>query len=56
MNGCLIHKLGEESIPHINNNNSIQPENDHNKSKLHFNRYGTIVFANSIYKFLFEYY
>ena len=39
-----------------NTSGRIQPENHLNESKLHFNRYGTIAFANSISKFLSKYY
>ena len=56
VNGCLIHMCVERKIPYINHTNSIQPENYLNESKLHFNRYETIVFANSMSKFLSEYY
>ena len=50
----LIHMCTKRNIPYIDHANSIQPENYLNESKLYFNRYGTIVFANSISKFLFE--
>ena len=46
----------EPNIPYIDHTNSIQRENHLNESKLHFNRYGTIAFANSISKFLSGYY
>ena len=46
----------EPDIPYTDHNNSIQPENHPNESKLYFNRYGTIVLANSISKFLSEYF
>ena len=46
----------ERNIPYIDHANSIQPENHLNESKLHFNRYGTIAFADSISKFLLEHY
>ena len=36
--------------------NSIHPENHLNESKLHFSRYDTIAFENSISTFLSEYY
>ena len=52
----LVHMCAERNIPYIDHTNSIQPENHLNKSKLHFNRYGTIAFANSISKFLSKYY
>ena len=56
VNCCLVHMCAERNIPYIDHTNSIQPENHLNESKLHFNRYGTIAFANSIFKFLSKYY
>ena len=56
VNSCLIHMCVERIIPYINDTNSSQPENYLNESKLHFNRYGTIVFENGMSKFLSEYY
>ena len=56
VNCCLVHMCAERNIPYIDHTNSIQPENHLNESKLHFNRYGTIAFANSISKFLSKYY
>ena len=56
VNCRLVHMCAERNIPYIDHTNSIQPENSLNESKLHFNRYGTIAFANSIFKFLSEYY
>ena len=56
VNCRLVHMCAERNIPYIDHTNSIQPENHLNESKLHFNRYGTIAFANSISKFLYEYY
>ena len=52
----FVHMCAERNIPYIVHTNSIQLENHLNKSKLHFNRYGTIAFANSISKFLSQYY
>ena len=52
----LNNKASEVNIPYIDHINSIQPENFLNESKSRLNRYGTIVFPNSIYKFLSEYY
>ena len=52
----LVHLCAERSIPYIDHTNSIQQENNLNKSKLHFNRYKTIVFTNSISKFLSKFY
>ena len=56
VNCRLLHMCAERNIPYIDHTNSIQPENHLNESKLHFNRYGTIAFANSISKFLSKYY
>ena len=52
----LVHICTEQNIPYIDHTNSIQPGNHLNERKLHFNRYGTIAFANSKPKFLSEYY
>ena len=52
----LVHMCAERNIPYIDHTNSIQPKNHLNESKLHFNKYGTIAFANSISKFLSKYY
>ena len=46
VNSRLVHMCAE----------LIQPENPLNESKLHFNRYGTIAFADSISNFLSEHY
>ena len=54
VNSRLIHMCAEWNIPYIEHSNSIQSENHLNKSNLHFNRFGTIVFANNISKFLYE--
>ena len=56
VNSGLVHMCAERNIPYIDYINSIQPENHLNESKLNFNRYGTIAFANSISQFLSEYY
>ena len=56
VNCRLVHMCAERNIPYIDHTNSIQRENHLNESKLHFNRYGTIAFANSISKFLSGYY
>ena len=48
----LVHMCAERNIPYIDHTNSIQPENHLNESKLHFKRYGTVAFVNSISKFL----
>ena len=56
VNCRLVHMCIERNIPYIDHTNSIQPQNHLNESKLHFNRYGTIAFANGISKFLCEYY
>ena len=52
----LVQMCAKRNIPYIDHANSIQPVNQLNESKLHFNRYGTIAFANSISKFLSKYY
>ena len=56
VNCRLVPVCTERKIPYINHTNSIQLENHLNKGKLHFKRYRTIAFANSISKFLSEYY
>ena len=56
VNCHFVHMCAERNIPCIVHTNLIQLENHLNKSKLHFNRYGTIAFANSISKFLSQYY
>ena len=56
VNSRLVHMCAEQNIPYIDHTNSIQLENHLNESKLHFNRYGTIAFANSISRFLYKYY
>ena len=56
VNSHLVHMCAGRNIPYIDHTNSIQPENHLNESKLHINRYGTIAFANSMSKFLSEYY
>ena len=44
VNCCLVYMCAEKNIPYIDHTNS------------HFNRYGTMAFANSIFKFLLKYY
>ena len=56
VNSRLVHMCTERNIRYIDHINSIQPENHLNETKLHFNRYGTIAFANNISKFLSKYY
>ena len=56
VNSRLVHMCAERNIPYIDHINSIKPENHLNESKLRFNRYGTIAFANSISKFLSKHY
>ena len=51
-----VHMCAERNIPCIDHTNSILTENHLNESKLPFNRYGTIAFANSISTFLSKYY
>ena len=56
VNSHLTYMCAERNIPYMDHTNSIQPENHLNESKLHFNRYGTKAFANSMSRFLSEYY
>ena len=56
VNCCLVHMCAEQNIPYINRTNSNQPENHLNESKSHFNKYVTMAFVNSIFKFLSKYY
>ena len=48
----LVHMCAERNIPYIDHTDSTQPEIHLTGSKLHFNRYRNIAFANSISKFL----
>ena len=51
----LINMCSHRNIAYIHHSSLIQ-QNHINKSKVHLNRYGTIVFANIFSKFLSEYY
>ena len=55
VNNRLINMCCHRNIAYIDHSSSIQ-ENHINESKVHLNRYGTIVFANTFSKFLSEYY
>ena len=56
INNRLVHMCAEWNITYIDHTNSVQAINHLNEGNLHFNRYGIITFANSISKFLSEYY
>ena len=45
VNNRLINKCNERNINFIDHKNDVQPERHINESKVHLNRYGTIVFA-----------
>ena len=51
----LINMCSHRNIAFIDHSSSIQ-QNHINESKVHLNRYETIVFANTFSKFLSEYY
>ena len=55
MNNGLINMCSHRNIAYIDHSSSIQ-QNHINESKVHLNRYGTVVFANTFSKFLPEYY
>ena len=55
VNNRLINISSHRNIAYIDHSSSIQ-QNHMNESKVHLNRYGTIVFANIFSKFLSEYY
>ena len=55
VNNRLINMCCHRNIAYIDHSSSIQ-QNQINESKVHLNRYGTIVFANTFSKFLSEYY
>ena len=55
VNNRLINMCSHRNITYINHSSSIQ-QNHINESKVHLNRYGTIVFANTFSKFLSEYF
>ena len=54
VNNRLINMCSHRNIAYIDHSSSIQ-QNHINESKVHLNRYGTIVFANNFSKFLSEY-
>ena len=51
VNNHLINMCYHRNIAYINHSSSIQ-QNHINESKVHLNRYRTIVFANTFSKFL----
>ena len=53
LNSRLIHMCTEQNR-YIEHTNSIQPENHLNESKVHFNKYGAMVFAKNISRFFSE--
>ena len=55
VNNRLINMCSHRNIVYIDDSSSIQ-QNHINESKVHLNRYGTVVFANTFSKFLSEYY
>ena len=55
VNNRLINMCSHRNIAYIDHSSSIQ-QNHINESKVHLNRYGTVVFANTFSKFLSEYY
>ena len=55
VNNRLINMCSHRNIAYIDHSSSIQ-QNHINEIKVHLNRYGTIVFANTFSKFLSEYY
>ena len=55
VNNHLINMCSHRNIAYIDHSSSIQ-QNHINESKVHLNRYGTVVFANTFSKFLSEYY
>ena len=55
VNNRLINMCSHRNIAYIDHSSSIK-QNHINESKVHLNRYGTVVFANTFSKFLSEYY
>ena len=55
VNNRLINMCSHRNIAYIDHSSSIQ-QNHINESKVHLNRYGTVVFANTFSIFLSEYY
>ena len=56
VNSRLTHICIERNIAFIDHTNYVESENHVDESKLLFKRYGTIVFVNSISRFLSEHY
>ena len=55
VNNCLINMCSHRNIAYIHHSSSIQQIHI-NESKVHLNRFETIVFANTFSNFLSEYY
>ena len=55
VNNRLINMCSHRDVAYIDHPSSIQ-QNHINQGKVHLNRYGTIIFANTFFKFLSEYY
>ena len=51
VNNHLINMYSHQNIAYIDHSTSIQ-QNQINESKVHLNKYGTIVFANTLCNFL----
>ena len=56
VNNQLVNICNQSNIRFINHSDDIQPKRHVNDSKVHLNRYGTIVFAKKITKFLSDLY
>ena len=56
VNNRLINMCKERNINFVNHKDDIEPERHLNESKLHLNRYGTIVFANKFSNYISELY
>ena len=52
---CVINMCSDRKIAYIDHSSSFQ-QNHINESKVHLNRYGTILFAINVFNFLSEYY
>ena len=51
VNNRLVNMCSQRNIRFINHNDDIQPKRHVNDSKVHLNRYGTIVFAKNLQNF-----
>ena len=56
VNNRLVNMWNQRNIRFINHSDDIQPETHVNDSKVHLNRYGTIVFVKKFTKFLSDLY